>query len=169
MNINWFYYMAPQPYGTFRCLIIPETDSKLAFYKNKLLIKNYFIASTRTVEFFFLKTGDQHNVNYLNKVTGGDVDLAKELYIKCNFSGFTTTDCTNNLKCHEPINTEPENPNVSFTFSNSDYGLHYFACGLDYNETSGIGGHCSDGHVRAVVQVVRDAKDCSHHAHYGQH
>lgn len=71
--------------------------------------------------------------------------------------------CQDNPECAEPIDTKPQTPNQQFSFTSSNHGFHYFACGLDYNSTTGIGGHCNDGHVRAVVHVVKDPSECLFH------
>ena len=43
------------------------------------------------------------------------------------------------------------------TFGKDDIGYHFFVCGIDY------GYHCRNGHVRAVVHVVKHPEHCDFH------
>ena len=69
----------------------------------------------------------------------------------------TYKNCFNEATIPAGININPEVPNKSFTFGMTDIGYHFFVCGID------SGYHCTYGHVRAVVQVVKDPQHCDFH------
>ena len=82
------------------------------------------------------------SLNYLNPLT----EDPYKIYSTCDFSSIN-------------IDTSPGTPNYVHTFKTSDAGhYHYFVCGRP--------GHCKDGHVRAVVQVVNNRTECDHHSYY---
>ena len=83
----------------------------------------------------------------MNKIFNGNVSKSYEYY----------KNCFNEATIPEGINTSPEVPNKSFTFGIDDIGYHFFVCGID------SGYHCRNGHVRAVVHVVKHPEHCDFH------
>ena len=106
-----------------------------------------------TVTFIWTATTDGHNVNFIGKQgqsqPGGKT--AEKFYKEC---------ITNEtLPTGMPIDNKPGVPNYVHHFTET--GIYYFFCGIVYPG----GGHCIDGGVKAMVNVVTDPSDCHFHSH----
>ena len=119
-------------------------------------------SSDTNITFFFLKTGDYHNVNYagtdndtaVNPNTG-NLETGKQFYDQCVSNGnpnFT-------LPSGDTITNKPANPNVIVHFMDT-LGAHYFYCGIGMNDDETESYHCKFGNVKAEVYVVNDYSEC---------
>ena len=98
--------------------------------------------------------GFGHNVNHWHE--GKNKTEAQIAWDECNFANITDEQ-------GEPFYTTAQNPDYIFQTENVEIGMHYFACGLGYNETGTEARfHCNRG-VKATIQVVDDLQDCDVH------
>ena len=118
-----------------------------------------FIFSTgEKVTFFWMYNADSafgHNVNHWHEGTAEESKKdAKLAWDQCNFKNLSI-----------PFYEKAHDPNFEFDTSSDDVdlGVHYFACGLGYQEKFPDNKfHCNRG-VKATIKVVSDLSECDMH------